>query len=135
MKENIILLHGALGSQQQMQALAPLLSPHFAVHSLNFLGHGGDPSETHFTMKALAQQVKTFIEEKQLGRTHIFGYSMGGYVALNLALDHPEQIQSIVTFGTKFNWSKEAAEKEVKMLNPELIEAKVPQFAQRLKDT
>ena len=44
-------------------------------------------------------------------------------------------INSIVTFGTKFNWSKEAAAKEVKMLNPEVIEEKVPKFAQMLKDT
>ena len=32
MKENIILLHGALGSKKQLEALENLLSPHFGVY-------------------------------------------------------------------------------------------------------
>lgn len=58
---------------------------------------------------------------------------MGGYVALNLALQQPKMIQSIVTLGTKFDWSPEAVDKELRMLNPDKIEDKVPKFAEKLK--
>lgn len=59
---------------------------------------------------------------------------MGGYVAFNLAKKHPLLINKIITLGTKFDWSANFAQKEVKMLNPVQIQIKVPSFAQRLKD-
>lgn len=58
---------------------------------------------------------------------------MGGYVGLNLAKHYPHLVDKIITLGTKFNWSKEAAEKEIKMLDPFIIEQKVPKFAKMLK--
>ena len=45
-------------------------------------------------------------------RADIFGYSMGGYVALHAARRHPERIGSIMTLGTKFAWDTPTAEKE-----------------------
>jgi len=57
----------------------------------------------------------------------------GGYVALNLAQTHPQFINKIFTLGTKLAWNPHSAEKEVKMLNPEKIEEKVPLFADALK--
>jgi esterase/lipase len=74
-----------------------------------------------------------YIDKNQLRNIHVFGYSMGGYVALKLAAIGISSIQSITTLGTKFDWSKTATEKELKMLNPEKIEEKVPQFANSLK--
>ena len=59
---------------------------------------------------------------------------MGGYVALNLALQKPEMIHSITTLGTKFDWSPEAVDKELRMLNPDKIEEKVPKFAEKLRE-
>jgi pimeloyl-ACP methyl ester carboxylesterase len=51
---------------------------------------------------------------------------MGGYVALKTAVLHPGRIEAIVTLGTKFHWDPENASNEVRMLNPEKIEEKVP---------
>jgi pimeloyl-ACP methyl ester carboxylesterase len=59
---------------------------------------------------------------------------MGGYVALKLAHDYPERVEKIITLGTKFHWNPEAAAKEVKMMNPEIIEQKIPQFAATLRE-
>ena len=62
------------------------------------------------------------------------GYSMGGYVALWLARFYPERVGKIYTLGTKLNWSEEEAEREIKMLNPEVVVEKVPAFAQSLAE-
>lgn len=133
MKPPLLLLHGALGSKAQLARLETALADPYTVHALNFEGHGGRESREAFSMGLFTQNVIDFLAEQHVSRAHIFGYSMGGYVALNLALHHPELVGSIVTFGTKFNWTPEAARKEVKMLNPEVIEAKVPRFAAHLQ--
>jgi pimeloyl-ACP methyl ester carboxylesterase len=65
-------------------------------------------------------------------KINIFGYSMGGYVALYLAAHHPEAVDRIITLGTKYQWSPEIAAKETAMLNPVAIETKVPKFAAQL---
>ncbi len=58
---------------------------------------------------------------------------MGGYVALWLAHRHPNTVGKIVTLGAKFDWSPDGAEREVKKMNPDKIEEKIPAFAQILQ--
>lgn len=64
----------------------------------------------------------------------MFGYSMGGYVALWLARFYPQRVGKIFTLGTKLNWNEEEANREVKMLNADKIVEKVPAFAQALAE-
>lgn len=132
--QNLLLLHGALGSEIQLQPLKDLLSNDFNVHTLNFEGHGGRVSNHEFDMERFAENVAEKLQTLQLTKTHIFGYSMGGYVALTLAKKYPAMVEKIVTLGTKFNWSLASAEREIKMLNPKKIEEKVPAFAKRLHE-
>ncbi len=134
MKNNLLLLHGALGSEVQLKSLLELLSDDFNVHTLNFEGHGGRTSDHEFDMERFAANVVEKLQVLEIPKAHIFGYSMGGYVALTLAKKHPELIDKIVTLGTKLNWTLESAQQEVKMLNPEKIEEKVPAFAKRLHE-
>lgn len=54
---------------------------------------------------------------------------MGGYVAMYLAKFYPHRVKKIITLATKFNWNENIAAKEVNMLDPEVIEKKVPAFA------
>ncbi|WP_242926201.1 alpha/beta fold hydrolase [Pontibacter vulgaris] len=131
--ENLILLHGALGSAATLAPLKNELEANYRIYTLDFSGHGGKPlPESPFAMPLFAQNILQLMEQEQLERAHIFGYSMGGYAALYFALQYPERVKSIFTLATKFAWSAEAAEKEGKMLNPEKIQEKVPHFAQTL---
>lgn len=132
-KTTLLLLHGALGTKGQMNAIKELLLEQFDVYNFNFSGHGGDDSDEPFSIELFTQDVIDFMSANNLNRTSIFGYSMGGYVALNLALKRPELVDKIVTYGTKFDWTETSAKKEVRMLNPDVIEEKVPRFAEKLK--
>lgn len=133
--ENLLLLHGALGAATMFEPLKQTLAGSYNVFTLNFAGHGGNAFATEpFSIKLFADNVLAFLEREQLQQVHIFGYSMGGYVALHLAAEHPERIKSVFTLATKFAWSAEAAAKEVKLLDPEKIKAKIPHFAATLAD-
>ena len=131
--ETILLLHGAIGSKDQLQPLKIILEHEFVVHTINCSGHGGEAFACEFSIPRFASEVARHIEENQLSTLHIFGYSMGGYVAMYLALTKPQLVKSITTLATKFYWDETTAAKEVKMLDPDIIETKLPGFAAQLQ--
>lgn len=134
MKPNLILLHGALGSASQFHDLKLWLEPQFRLLDFNFSGHGGKPFPVgRFSIDGFTTEIVQFMQETGLECSAFFGYSMGGYVALNLAAKHPEKVSTIFTLATKFDWTPESAQKEIRQLNPEKIKEKIPAFAQLLE--
>jgi len=133
--QQILLLHGAIGSKEQLKGLGEILSSSYKVHSINFSGHGGSafPSDP-FSIISFAEEVTGFLRSNDLHQINIFGYSMGGYIAMYLAKNHPGKIKKAITLATKFSWNKAISEKEIKMLNAEKIEEKIPSFAAALKE-
>lgn len=131
----IVLLHGALGAQEQLDRLKQLLADKGReVYSMNFSGHGGKPfSHDGFGIDVFAKDVLSFIDDNKLKRVDIFGYSMGGYVAVWLAHKFTERVGNIVTLGTKFDWAPASAQKEVGKMNADRIIEKVPAFARILE--
>lgn len=134
MHSPLLLLHGALGSAAQFDELRRYLPADQPVYALNFPGHGGLSTDTEFSIPRFAESVLAFLSGNNLSRVRIFGYSMGGYVALYLAWKHPERVESIATLGTKFDWTPETAARETARLDPEKMAAKVPAFAQMLAE-
>jgi pimeloyl-ACP methyl ester carboxylesterase len=136
MKPTLLLLHGALGAAAQLQPLAELLAADFTVHTFSFGGHGGQPLDAaRFTMTHFAADISYYLAEHGLDHAHVFGYSMGGYAAILSAATDPGRIRSITTLGTKFDWSPETAADEVRMLDKEKMQAKIPQFVAQLSRT
>lgn len=138
MKKKLLILHGALGSQEQFVNLESRLSDVFEVHKFNFTGHGGGEIPPHsFSIDLFSKDLIEFLRKQNLQNINIFGYSMGGYVALYTVINSNSLINNcinkIITLGTKFNWNPETSRKEASMLNPEEIETKIPKFAETLK--
>jgi pimeloyl-ACP methyl ester carboxylesterase len=134
-KPNLILLHGALGSAQSFEKLKPLLSKDFNLIIPDLKWHGSrSTSDTGFNMQDLVEDFKDILQKENIHSASVFGFSMGGYIALALALEKPDFFKKIMTLGTKLDWKPEQAEKETKMLNPDKIQEKVPQFAKHLKN-
>ncbi|MBW3544775.1 MAG: alpha/beta hydrolase [Bacteroidetes bacterium] len=132
-KPSLLLLHGALGSAEQLEQLANALQEQFSVHCFNFAGHGGEEDlSAPFSIARFAIELEAYLQAEQLKGLPVFGYSMGGYVALYLACRHPAFFTQILTLGTKFGWSPQSAAREVRMLQPDVVQEKVPQFAQML---
>ncbi|MBX2947405.1 MAG: alpha/beta fold hydrolase [Cyclobacteriaceae bacterium] len=130
----VLLLHGALGASTQLEPLKHKLEASGrTVYVINFSGHGGEPFRKSFGIEIFADDVLVFLRKHNLNQVDVFGYSLGGYVAVWLALMHSKRIGKIVTLGTKFDWSVESAEKEVRKLNADKILEKVPAFARVLE--
>lgn len=129
----LLLLHGAIGASDQLVQIAEDLSDNYKVYTLDFSGHGGKPFPADsFSIQLFAKEVLAFLDKEGLEQVSIFGYSMGGYVAMYLAKHHPERVGKIVTLATKFHWDEATAAKETKMLDAAKIEEKLPAFATAL---
>lgn len=131
--KNILLLHGALGRSEDLDSLTTALGKTgYQIHRLCFSGHGGAGFSNSFGVEQFSQELEDFILTKNISNCIVFGYSMGGFVALYTASRKPGIIGKIVTLGTKFDWSTETLAKELRMLIPELLIEKVPAFAETL---
>lgn len=131
--QQLLLLHGAIGAKDQLQPLAENLKNDFEVHSINFSGHGGTAMPNTFSIKIFANDVLTYLKENSIEKINIFGYSMGGYVAVYLAKHHPEKVEKVFALATKFAWTPDIASKEIKMLDADKIAEKIPAFARSLE--
>lgn len=131
MARPILLLHGALGDARQFAPSLELLA-HRNVLPVTFSGHGGTPLPGIFSIDRFVRDTLDAMDENRIETADVLGYSMGGYVALQMARDHPDRVGRIITIGTKFNWNPEEAAGEVRMMNPEVIEQKIPAFADML---
>jgi pimeloyl-ACP methyl ester carboxylesterase len=132
--KTILLLHGALGSKEQVLPLADKLSHEYDVHTFDFSGHGMKSSATHeFGIESMANELEIYINQYKISKPIVFGYSMGGYVALYHAFKYPNKIQKIITLATKFDWTPENAERESGQLDVEMMKLKIPEFVNALK--
>jgi pimeloyl-ACP methyl ester carboxylesterase len=131
--QTIIIAHGALGSNSQMQPLIDNLSNHFKVVPFEFPYHGNQqPNGYQFSMEDFSSALLNFVLDNQLQGSLFFGYSMGGYAALFNLIQHKNLFSKVITLGTKFDWTPDYATKEASRLNPEFLAAKVPKFVDAL---
>lgn len=129
--QEIIVIHGALGSASQMIPIAETLGAIAPVRLIELPGHGNTPlGERDFSIAGFVRSLGTDVGS---GRPIAFGYSLGGYVALALEATAPGTFAGIVTYGTKFAWNPEESAREVKLLDASTIATKVPAFAAALQ--
>lgn len=133
MPHRLLLLHGALYTSAEFAPIIPLLDETRDPITIDFAGHGSAASpDVPLSIELFGRQALAGIDEAGVDVVDIMGYSMGGYVALWMALHHPERVGRIVTLATKLRWDPQTSAREASMLDPDKIEAKVPAFAATL---
>jgi len=94
--ETLVLVHGLGGSAANWLALAPLLLPGRRVLVPELPGHGGsDPLPAAASLNAYADRIAGLLDEPAA----IVGHSLGGAVALRLAIRRPELVRALVLAG------------------------------------
>jgi 2-succinyl-6-hydroxy-2,4-cyclohexadiene-1-carboxylate synthase len=97
--EPLVLLHGFTGSSASWAAHTAVFSAHFRTVAVDLLGHGrtGSPADPkRYRMEQAAADIIAILEELKAAPAHLLGYSMGGRLALYLAVNYPEWFRSLV---------------------------------------
>lgn len=121
-----------------MLPIASELARFGTVHNVELPGHGDKPlaDDAAFSIAGFSESLRERVSAIRTGtnsNTVVFGYSMGGYVALALEASAPGTFASIITLGTKFAWSPALALRELSRLDPSIIQEKIPKFASMLQ--
>ena len=97
--EPLLLLHGFSGACATWHPVANALADRWRVIMLDSLGHGqsdAPPSVEAYRMAAVAADILDLLDQLAIRRTHLLGYSMGGRLALYVALRYPERLRSLI---------------------------------------
>lgn len=135
----VMVVHGALGSASTMAPLTDALQEqrrYARVRCVELPGHGKTPLSdgSNFAMRAFAHALHDAIRNEGLPRPVVFGYSMGGYVALLLEALHPGTFGGIVTLGTMLHWDSSVATRAASRLDAGVMRQKVPDFVNMLDE-
>lgn len=92
----LIILHGLFGSSRNWRGLAQAFARDRDVHVLDLRNHGESPWGAEHTYDAMADDVLAYMEAAFLEEADVLGHSMGGKVAMVLALQHPERVSRLI---------------------------------------
>jgi 4,5:9,10-diseco-3-hydroxy-5,9,17-trioxoandrosta-1(10),2-diene-4-oate hydrolase len=93
----LVLIHGIGASVESWAANVHPLSRTHRVYALDLVGFGAaDKPAAPYTLSYLAQFVADFMRSQDIERASIVGHSLGGGVALKLALGHAEKVDKLV---------------------------------------
>jgi pimeloyl-ACP methyl ester carboxylesterase len=99
----LLLLHGGLGSIEMFGPILPALAKGRQVIAVDLQGHGRTAlGDRPISLPAMGDDMAAVV--KQLGQdtVDVLGYSMGGGVALRLAIQHPEVVRRLVLVSTPY---------------------------------
>jgi esterase len=92
----VVFLHGLFGQGRNWSTFAKALSPHARVTLVDLPNHGRSPWTERFSYPAMADQVADLLRSVGGGAAYaVVGHSMGGKVAMTLALRHPELVERL----------------------------------------
>ena len=115
----LLLIHG-LGARAedwtpQMPAYA---RSGFRVYAIDLLGYGRtDHPDIAYTMQQQADLIRGFLEALHIDKADVIGWSMGGWVALEFALQHPDRVRRLVGMDSAGLWFQTSLTRDV--LEPE----------------
>ena len=99
--ESLIFIHGLGSSSRDWEYQVAYFADSFKTLVFDLRGHGrSDKPAGPYSMQLLAQDTAALIKELKLEPVYLVGISLGGMVALQLALDSPELVKSLVLVNT-----------------------------------
>lgn len=132
----LVLLHGFLENLEMWQTMLPALSKNYQVVLVDLCGHGKSPVlKTKPAISLMAKAVNELLTDLKINRYMVVGHSMGGYVALELLKQAPEQIVGLClyhsTCSSDSDEKRENRDRAIKAVNAnkqDFIIAAIPQL-------
>jgi pimeloyl-ACP methyl ester carboxylesterase len=102
----LILLHGGLGNTGDWKNQFPAFSGQYKVITLDSRGCGRSTfSKQPLSYSLMASDVIALMDYLGIKQAHILGWSDGGIIALDLAINHPDRLIKVIAYGANYNLS------------------------------
>jgi pimeloyl-ACP methyl ester carboxylesterase len=92
----LVILHGLFGSADNWLSIAKSLEENFTLYLLDQRNHGDSPHSDTWDYKAMAEDLKEFMDAEGLQKASFLGHSMGGKTVMKFALTYPEMVDKLV---------------------------------------
>ena len=100
----LILLHGGLGSTLTWRNQIPALSEYYKVIAVDSRGHGRSTfTEQRISYSLMTSDILELMDFLGIEKAHILGWSDGGIIGLDLAINHPDRLNKVIAFGANYN--------------------------------
>ena len=93
---DVVLLHGLFGQGGNLGSIARALQNDFCVHSPDLPDHGHSSWSEVPSISRYAEAISDWMDERGIQNAHFVGHSLGGKVAMQLALSEPEKVDRLV---------------------------------------
>jgi pimeloyl-ACP methyl ester carboxylesterase len=99
--EPLVLVMGLGGDLQAWRFQVLELSKHFRVITYDNRGSGRTSApDRPYTIAGMAEDLNGLLDVLKIEKAHILGYSMGGYIAQEFALAHPNRVNKLILLAT-----------------------------------
>ncbi len=95
-KPALIILHGLYGASDNWMSVAKYWSIEYEVYLVDLRNHGQSPHSKEHTYAAMREDLLELMDENKIQKGIIVGHSMGGKLAMRLAMDNPERLNMLV---------------------------------------
>lgn len=136
-KPNLILLHGFMGSGKGFEYLIEALCSFCNPITVDLLGHGqtgGAESPARFAVDQQVEDLNKLIPQLSDALPYLYGYSMGGRLALRFAIEHPVAIRGLILESTNYGLENEHDIRKRKQLDEKRARAIENNFKSFLKE-
>jgi 3-oxoadipate enol-lactonase len=124
----LVLVHGLNGDLTGWALIMPEFFKHYRTVAMDVRGHGGTSKpDQPYSIKGFSEDLYEFMQKLGIPKAHLFGLSMGGAIAQQFALDHPEMIRSLILVST-FSYVDNHARQAFLRLKSNLAQGGYPAF-------
>ncbi len=130
----LVMLHGAAGcTTLETAPLMHRMKTQFHVIAVDLRGHGASSAiDTPISFEAFTTDILALLDALSLEDTALFGFSMGGNVALDVARRAPDRIRAVAAHGANVTWTDERAADMQARLDADTLAKKSERLVQHL---
>ncbi|HML20690.1 MAG TPA: alpha/beta hydrolase [Aggregatilinea sp.] len=102
--EPLLLLHGGLGNADYFVNQIPAFSENYYVITMDSRGHGRSTmSDQQIGYALMASDVLALLDYLEIDAVNLVGWSDGGIIGLDIAINHPERLLKLIAYGANYN--------------------------------
>jgi abhydrolase domain-containing protein 6 len=94
----LLIVHGVAMRGSDLAPIFSTLSKHHRLYVPDLLGYGGSdkPRHSDYSIATQAEVIRGFMDAMRLEQPDVMGVSMGGWIALKMAAEHPQRVRRVV---------------------------------------